>query len=332
MFNNEKKIDLSAGKTYSGRELYESLFISGMNKKPVETLKTHVRSTYIDDAIELPIDMNKLLEVLLVDGSFISMDGKFFNGDIITISTNEAIMKYGDFYLHFFKDAVNVTITKYHDYEDDVLSRQVGEPEVFPSDSVIIYPNSNGILFDAQKTLLRLEEILQILKKTTPLEAIIFFQGGSLNSDAINAKIEAELSTDRPAITLSAGQDIKQPNFSSLSNRLFREYEELSLAYLESTYGYTVNPGESGIARKYSMAKFLSKVEELKNQCIDIYGMLNAVVRFKPSDVTDTDEDEKSIALLNGANALGYISDDEAKARVREILNFDDESVPNYDI
>ena len=210
LFNKKQDIDLSGNRLYTGRELFKAFFISGFNRKPVDSLKTHVKSTYQDNGSELPVSLDKLLEVLLVDGSFVMFDGKFFDGNILDISDGEAVIKVEDEFLHIFRAGSVVSITRYEEFDEDEkkLRGMVGMPEEFPADSFIFYPNGKGILYAPQKTLLRLEDILKTMQKTTPLEAVLFIQGGSINSDAINNKLELELTATRPAVRLAAGEDI----------------------------------------------------------------------------------------------------------------------------
>jgi len=323
---DKKKPNLLSGKVYTGRELYAAMFISGMNKKPVEDLKTRVKAAYVDAGTVLPVSMDSLLEWLLVSGSLVIVGGDILQGDILYISSIEVIMQSGDIFIHILQGEGGQYIRK--DYRSfDVKGRKLDDP-VDDADAplavlsgVVLYPNGYGILYGPQKTLLRLEQIYDALAITTKYEAMLFIAGGANSARAINDMLEADLSVDRPIIRLLPDETLQQPNFSSLSSRLLKEVDMLKVAWLEATFNLATFPQESGIARRYLMEPFINKTNELQGQLVDIYRALGVTVEFAPADLTDTQEDVEQLDMIASAQERGWITDDEARSKARGVLN-----------
>lgn len=332
--NNQMMLDGS--KSYTGRQLYDVAMVSTLNKKPVELLKTAVMST-----LNLPAGskigspkLKDVLEYLLVEGSFIIYNGGFVEGEIEYLSTTEAVVERDkELYTHMIRVGSSVYITDFVRYDEEKvemnglpiegLDGQIGETIVVPGELVVFFPNEKGILEPVQKTLLRIEEIYQTLGRTTPLEALIFVTNMSGSVDKLNATISEKITADKPVAPLSAGCVMQQPDFSNLTTRLFNELNTLEPAYMEATYSYKTFPQESGVARKFSMQRFTSKVTELQAQCMDIYNQLGVIISFKPLDITETEEDQTQIAGLYEAVDRGVMSLEEASPIIRKLLGLE---------
>jgi len=323
---NKSKPSLLSGDTYSGRRLYEAHMICGQNRRPVQTLVTAVVSG-VQGSPELPVPLHLVLEVLTVDGTTVLLDGNRPQYDeVLYADENEALLKVSRDKVLLVQLAGNIaTVTtagkatwdsETGTYRLDDVS---GEPVSYP-DSVI-YPNGRGILYWPQRTLLRLEEVHETLHVTTPIESVLFIRGGGLSADAINNRIQAELSSQRPVMRLSAGEELDQPSYSGLSQRLLAEAQILRSEWLEATYDYSMYPNESGVARRMLMQKFIAKTEELKTQCQEIYAGLGFTdLKFRPIDLTDANEDTAAIDLLDRALAGGVITDEEYVSTFRDLL------------
>jgi hypothetical protein len=321
--------DFSGATCYSGRQLYEARFVSTLNVKPITNLSTHVKSCYSGNTPQkdLAPSLDDLLTGLLVDGSIIIYRGSIAEGSILFLDQSEALLKRkiesDDVYTYLLIDGSKCYMRDYASYEPkEIVAEGLSEPLsdliVLSSNEVVLYPNGQGILSPNQQTLLRIEEIYETLKKTTPLHAMVFVKNVANSIDRTNAMISDKLKSDQPLVPLNG--DITQANFADLNTSLFSELKMLEPNYMEALFNYYIFPNESGIARKYAMERFLSKTGELKDQCIDIYGRLGFKVDFAPSDVSEFEEDQKKIDSFYSAVDRGVMTIEEASPYIRELL------------
>jgi hypothetical protein len=335
MNKKSTKLDLTGTTVYSGRQLYDYDMISGLNKKPVNDLISEVTSTVnikgSDSILDLTPRLPVLLEHILVDGTFIIYNGDFLTGCFEYISDDEALFKDAqDAYTHMVRMNDNVILTRWNKYSPDIdspniydkLFEQIDEPIEIPGNIVIFHNGGHGILYGCQRPLLRMEEIFQTLKITTPLEAILFITNMSESVNKVNARISDKVSVTQPVVPLGAGSVISQPNYSALAARLFKEIDIIRPNYLAATFSFEQFPHETGISRRYQMSRYLSKINELKQQCQAIYALLGSIISFKTSDITEYEEDRKKIEDIYIAIDKEILTISEATPIIRELLGF----------
>lgn len=327
------KLDYTGAKVYTGRQMFDASCVSTLNKKSVNILTTAVLACYEkQEGISLTPALADTLNHLLVDGSMIVYNSGIVEAEIEYITTTEAVFESAkEVYTHVVVGEEFATLTQYGAFDHnkitagDVLtglSAPLDEPPLqILASSIILFPNGNGILYDYQRTLLRIEEIYYTLGKTTPLSALIFMSNMSLNADKLNASIAEKVQADKPVVPIPAGSTGWQPDFSDLGARLNNELALLEPNFMEATFAYKTFPNESGVARRYQMQRFVSKVNEMKGQCIDIYKRLGYDISFTNTDISEADEDQKDLDNLYAAVDRGILTNDQIAQRVMKILN-----------
>ena len=316
----------------SGREVFKTRSITGLNKAPVETHVDYVVSDYSpeDDADDLPIPLDDIAEALVVDGSLITLlDNKGQNPELL-----ENIFIYSlDHFIQLlgankeWKEVtrewtLNGTKWKVQDwiyYEDEKKRKPVGNSYIISAERVYVFPNKNGLLFKAQDTFHRLEEIELRLRKATNTAIVIVVKGFVKDrqqaADAIDSEDSHVLFVGNSDVQLVANTALAD-QFLADFNNLFPRYADL-MKIVNTSDASTM----SGIARRLVMKPMLAYTERLKAQCQKIYiEAFGVELDFEQTVTRTTEEIRADYELLKQMRDDGTLSQEEFMKRAAKLL------------
>lgn len=321
----------------TGRKMFESRSITGLNKIPIGVHKSLILSDTDAYEQELPFPIDQAVEGIIVDGTVIveffrdksgaEMAPPEFLTNIVEASRDRVVRRVGvttdGKIIHRIYRLEGDTwqfedVTGYKTDEQAVIA---GSQLQKNKDSLYIFINGNGILYDAQDTYRRLEEIERRVRKVTnnAVAMIISGWGGNL------VQAQEELNSGSDKIIIPRAVEITLVASTQLTDQFHADYEKLLRNYfiLVNVTLFDESTVESGVSRRYRMAPMLHYVRDVQRLTTKLYkespvGGLD--IKFGRL-ITSTPEERKAeLELLDSLKARGVITDAEYKVLARKLV------------
>ena len=318
----------------TGRAVYESRTISGLNRIPVIIHSSYiVGQAQMPEDTEPPLDLDELTEALIVDGTLVilkpeenkrDVESPEYLSNIIEAWPDKVVQR-----LEKTDDAGNIVVrvwTKvpngwhFNDwikYGDDNQSRI--KSGTIAGDRIYIFINGNGILAPAYDTMYRLEEIkLRVRRATnTAITMIIGGYAGDIrqaedafdDEDATNLVTPKQVSVDYLGTTAAVDQ------FLADSRDLLPMYWK-QVRIIEVSDSADI----SGIARRIIMQPMLQYINSMRKKITKIYADWEYEVDFDPMPTMTVEERQQELALLTQLRDAQAIKPEEFSRRAAKLV------------
>jgi hypothetical protein len=315
----------------SGRELYDEHSITGLNRIPVIKLAGYVLAgAKVVTPPSYPVSLEEIHTTLEVDGSLLMVRGEIEGGlveaewDSCTqlLPACEIEGKSEDVYREYERTPDGWQVTDYTHYGDPA---QVEIASVLMPESEIVYyfnaAEPVGILYHAQRTYRRIEEITQTIRK---------FQKGPATKVGVTGyirdedKVRAELMGPDPFYVISGvDTNITMGGNTAAIDQLLREQQALLPMYYQQTHVVdTESPVQrpSGADRALVLGPMLRYVESVRNQIKAVMTQLGAECTFERIHTTDILDRQNEFNLLLQLQQLGVITLSEFTVAAKELI------------
>ncbi len=271
----------------TGREVFEEISISGLNRSPIEILTAFITA---DSTIEQTgatvwpeIPTEKICENVLVDGSIAMRytgDEKadepyVFLRDCVEIHRSLIVQKLRD-------DRGRVTnVTRVYEKTEsewivkDVTGYGTGHElvqstESYPLEMILSYPYGEGLLYYNQKTYRRLEEIEESLRQQTGPASLSLIVTGYAGDWP---KAQDTFAKGAKIIGIPGNADVHRVSANNTADQLMRSSLDLMQKYLKNMHLVEVSETStmSGKSRKLAMMPMLNYVNTIRMVLDEIY-------------------------------------------------------------
>ena len=333
MFVDKFSIESGVYEPVSGREIYDEMGTTMLNKRPVFDFKAHILQGYntedIDD--DLPFTPTELCEALLIDGSI----GLYIFDSTVLFMDNLIVINQGNAFDWINKDSDNPIFRTYHlgtdeegkmiwfitEWENyDTDDAKISEEYTLEFEQIYLFPNGRGILFNPQRMYKRLEEIDAIIKEQTKkenLKTIVTGYTGNIT------QAKKEFAKDNRIVFMD-GDNVKVIEVSSpeMVAKLMDEQLYKEPRYLKSCHIADISDvgNISGISRKYILTPQTSFIQTTRQQMKEIYIDFGYKITFSKNIVDEIDERQKEYNLLKMALADGAINQETFNLKVEHII------------
>lgn len=343
-------------KLRTGRDIFEQVSRTDLNRAPIDTLKSHIlKGALMMPAVSIPpIQPDSLAESLLVEGSIIlygsGLDyekledvvvfNKWFGMQILNCEDykNSVVRVFtlspGPGKDPKASDAIGWNIRTYNGFDLTkklktkklesyiaTIPQEDIEEDLYVDLSVVyMHPNGRGILYYTQRAFSRLEEIDNtIAEQTKPdnMKTIVTgYQGGD---EQLKREWEAAGRLFR-----MPGEGIKFHDMTNASiiAQLMDQFYKKRKDYLESCRVVYITDAfnVSGVARRLQMTHMLHFVNDIQERMREIYRDFGFEISFDQSNLLDVEERSKELEFLERQKELGNIDEVEFKTRSRKLL------------
>ena len=315
-------------KERTGREIYEELSITGLNRSPIETLNAFTTAdseiTSSGASIWPEIPLAEICEYILVDGSFvIRYIGEEFDPELGYIPDKPYVFLKDCVEIHYRfivqplrnERGVLTGITRVYTKGDTSWlvqnikgygssNPQVVETVNYPLEYIVAYPYGKGLLFYNQKTFRRLEEIEEGVRANTGPAALSLIVTGyagdwkrAQDTFAKGAKI----------IGIPGSATVTRVAANNTTSDLLQDKNGLLRDYTHNMHLIEVSEASnmSGKSRIIAMKPMLNYVTTIRTVMDEVYALLGYEVTWGGLDVTDTSEKIAELDFLErGKKAL----------------------------
>jgi hypothetical protein len=328
----------------TGREIYELDTITNLNRVPVKVLGSFIQGgAKITGNTDIIPELPDLIEHLLVDGTIVifteTLDDSdppqllpipelVFMTNIIYATKTKVIqvqLNYspdGKEILRVFKlegDRWNYEDITAYGTEDERVIKQ--SEKGIAAAHLYVYPNKTGILYDAQFTYRRLEEIERQVRKVNKNAITMIVKGylGMMEQliDAVRAGVD-----DNGALAVPDGSSVEIPKTTTVVDQLHKDYRLLLPAYFKMTNLVEFDDSQpiSGISRRLLMQQTLEFTTLTREQIKEIYKNWNAGITFESIPTMSADERMKELDFLDRMKDNSSITKAEHKIRAKALL------------
>ncbi len=329
----------------TGRELFNHFMISGLNRTPVTHHMSYILGgRTVEENEELPFSIDKTTEVLIVDGTvvierFQDEDGNetsptVFLTNIVFATDRKVIRKIPDQNFEGQTVFVIYTLLPNGFWEVvHVVNLGAETQAVIPGshgeknpDSFFVFPNSNGLLYDAQYTLNRLEEIKQRIRKVTNNTVTLIFSGFGGNLQQAKNAVNDE-GSDK--LFMPSGVTAQTVATNNVVEQLMLDWVSLLKQYMleMNMTDFELSAQESGIARRMRIQPMLFYVRRQRQNLKAIYKMQpftgegGIEIEFDSMLTSSPEERQAELNLLIAERDAGILDQDEfiAKGKKRVV-------------
>jgi hypothetical protein len=288
----------------TGREIFNQLSYTGLNKIPVIKLLAFIKAG-MQVSGTLPFNKKEIPERLLVDGSFVWWLDQFLE-DLYSVTETKIIQGLrvdGDSTKPLIRDMRRVfmlnesnwfiTDEKYTEQKWQVV-KQVGS---IKADDLFVFPNEEGILYPMQKLYHRMEEIEQLVRVQTGRSALSMIVSGFVG-DIDQARTEFE--SDSTVKFMPGETKVDRVHATEAVNHLLLDMASLLALYKEGCFDYTAaeDTVESGVSRRLKMAPMLEFVTVTRGYIEEIFAYFQASVVFDRLQIQTIGERTAEYSLL----------------------------------
>lgn len=310
----------------SGREIFESPSITSLNKIPVKVLGSFIQggATLEGDVL---FSLPELVENLLVDGTIATHrleTGLIFLENVVLASKVKIIQELPNFNRDG-KKVFRIFILKGDswDWEDVINYRENDQATIdrskngISADNLKVFPNGRGILYDAQFTYRRLEEIERRVRKASNSAVSMIIKGyvGIMSQllEAINANTVKETG----ALVLPSGTSVDMPKTTAVVDQLHKDFMILLPGYFKMTnlIEFSDSSSMSGKSRKLLMQQTLEFTALTRKLVTEIYEAFGVKATFESIPTMDAEEKMKELSFLQALRDDKVINVTEYKRR-----------------
>ena len=330
-------------KEVTGREIFEELSITGLNRSPIETLTSLIsadselnQAPAVTDWPEIPLAV--ICEYVLVDGSFAvryTGDKKadepyVFLKDCVEIHKTKIVQQLrnergllSEIVRVYEKGEKNWTVKDIRNYEKP--DAQIQKTEKYPVALLIAYPYGQGLLYWNQKTYRRLEEIEQSIRQQTgpaSLSMIITGFAGSVT------QARSTFGKGPKIVGIPGNVTVHRVASNTTADQLMSNSEGLLTKYYKNMHLVEVSETStmSGRSRKIAMMPMLSYVESIRAVLDEVYELLGYEVSWGGIDVLETAELISQLDFLKRGRDEGHLDDQEYRRKVRALYGLTEDS------
>jgi hypothetical protein len=326
----------------SGRALYDEHSITGLNRIPVIKLAGYVLAgAKLLTPPRYNVSLEEIHATLEIDGSLLMVNGEMQTG-VIQADWDSCVqcipacaIEGGaqDIYREYEITPDGVTVTDWLHYGEAAQAIIAG-PTALPRADVVWYYNAAepvGILYHAQGTYRRIEEISQTVRR---------FQKGPATKVGVTGyvrdedKVRAEMMNDDPMYIISGvNTQITMGGNTAAIDQLLNEQSKLLPMYYQQTHIVdTESPVQrpSGADRTLVMGPMLRYVDTVRAQITNVLEQLGATwttERIHTTDILDRQNEFNLLVQLlqMGKPALetggeGVITWDEFQTSAKELI------------
>lgn len=321
----------------TGREIYELDSITGLNKTPVKVLGSFILGGHsLDPSDDPPFTAVDLVKYLLIDGTIViqtieTPTGKehiFLHG-VMFATKSKFIQAIPD----FTKDGKRLhriwTIEGDRWMWQDVTGFGTDKETVIDStdtgiaaDNMFVFPNDKGILYDAQFTYRRLEEIERKVRKASNSAVSLILTGYTGMLAQLYTALAETGNDDSGILVVPQGTGFDFPKTTAVVDQLHKDFIMLLPGYFKQTnlVEFDDSSNMSGKSRKLLMQQTLEFTRLSRNQIEDIYNHWSITVTFDSLPTLDADEKMKELNFLKVLKEDGVLNITEYKRRALKLL------------
>ena len=290
----------------SGRELYESRSITGLNRIPIITLTGFVLSgARVSGSVPVPLET--IVEAMLIDGPVVLIGGEMAS-DIVESRPNSFTQLFRDVTLAgstmdihrvYQRTPAGWAYVDYRHYggKDQTVIAQ-GD---LPADAVTYWYNAvtpTGILYPSQDTYHRIEEIARSIRTMQSGPSTKTIVGGHIRNQTQAA---ADLVGNDPVVFIPGDVTVDKMADTGVVNQLISEFDKLLPMWYQLTHIVdTASPIQrpSGADRQLVLAPMRRFVELLRDQITNVLAMFGASWSSERLHTTDVAERQAALLLL----------------------------------
>ncbi len=332
----------SAYKVKTGREIYEEISLTGINRAVIDSLgafvvgESHVETSGASLWPEIPPE--DLVNAFLVDGSFAmrvvaeeemqkneKLDEPYqFLEDCIEIHRRLVTQALRDkesdqpngltrVWQQTNKDWVVRDVENYGEKNERIISTTR-----YPLDAFYPYPNGLGILYWNQYTYRRIEEIEDSIRKQTGKAALSLILTGYLG-DITQARTAFESGGE--VIHLPGNPTVTRVASTDTVNQLISSGDKLMRLFLKNTHQIEISETSdmSGVSRRLAMTPMLHFIKLVQTQLGKIYEDIGYTASFLGLNVTTPEERIAELDFFKRGFDEGHIYEDEYRNMARAL-------------
>lgn len=320
----------------TGRVVFKSDSITGLNKIPVKVLGSFIQGGAELSTDEPPFELVDLTENLLVDGTIVIMtvdtpmgaEYIFLTGVILATK-----IKFVQQLEHFTSDGKVVhrvwVLAGDRWVWSDVTNIGTNDEKVIDSTEVgvaagnmFVFPNKKGILYDAQFTYQRLEEIERKVRKASNSAVSMIIKGYVGMMNQLYNSLSTSGDNEYNALLTPSGVTVEFPKTTAVVDQLHADFTLLLPGYFKQTN--LVDMDDSGVvsgkARRLMMQQTLEFTRLTRLQIEKIYKNYGIGVTFDSIPTMDADEKLKEIDVLDALFERKGIDKKEYKRRLKKLV------------
>ena len=185
---------------------------------------------------------------------------------------------------------------------------------------ITVYLNGVGILYPAQYTFRRLEEIEAKVRTATNNAIQVIVAGWTGNWSQFSAAMSDD---DARGIAVPKRVDIHELGSTAVVDQYLNDFSNLLPLYRKRVHMVELDDtsGASGVARRLVMAPMLNYVQTTRSQVKEIYKEAFAInLKFDKIITSTVAERQQELELLTSLRDAGSITPDEFKERSRSLI------------
>src|SRR3990167_1351594 len=336
---NENKPDYPE---QTGREIFEELSLTGLNRAPVTTLSSFIETGYeVVGEPRIQIEVEEMISHLLVDGAFAILSKEIVSEkelrelwkdykiltDLKRVSESEIIESLKD------QNGVPNKISRVYQLQGETWivrdvkylgheKKEIVVNEVkYPKDAIIPVVNNiepRGILYPNQHTYHRLEEIEMGLRHQTGPASLSLIVSGYVGDIT---KAHNTFSGGNKVVFVPGNATVTRVAANNTADQLMRNGALLMRLYFRNTH--VIDDSEatvlSGVSRRLLMTPMLAFIESMRGILKDFYESLGAILTFGGIQILAPEEREAELRGLTSARELGILNEAQFKARAEAL-------------
>lgn len=329
-----------------GRQIFEELSITGLNRAPIETLTAFITADSEMNpkgATMWPeVPLADVCQHLLVDGSFaMRYTGEekadqpyLFLRDCLEIHRFKIVQRLRDEADHlsnimrvYERGEKNWTVSDVRGAGSQ--SPQTIRSETYALDLVIAWPYGKGLLWWNQKTFRRLEEIQESIRANTGPAALSLIVTGYTGDWK---RAQDTFTSGAKVIGIPGKADVHRVAANNTTSDLLQNEGQLLPTYLENMHLFKASEtlAISGKSRIIAMKPMLNYVTTIRTVLDKVYALLKYETTWGGLDVTDTSEKVAELDFLKRGYDERILSEEEYRQKSRALYGLTDK--PERDI
>ena len=319
----------------SGREIYNLDSITSLNKTPVKVLGSFVQGGATVEGEPIPFTLPDLVENLLVDGTIAILTTETPTGtknvflkNIIVATETHVVQQLPRFtrdgkrvHRVYKLEGTRWVWTDVVNWGTDKETPIDQSTNGIAAENLRVYINGNGILYDAQFTYRRLEEIERKVRRSSNSAVTMIITGYvGFMEGLFNAIRPVE--GDEGVISLPTGVDAEFPKTTAVVDQLHRDFALLLPLYFKTTNLMEVDDSTdlSGKALKILMQQTLEFITLTRKLVEDIYTNWGIQVQFESLPLLDATEKMAELTFLRELRDDKVITVTQYKHRAAKLL------------
>lgn len=306
--------DAPFGDKESGRHIFNVNSITGLNQIPVISHQSYITAgaTFENDPEVLPVNLDDLAEALIVDGTVVidrpdpNATGVIMMGITTGTTPTHIVQDTG------LVDDMDRPITRVYDlegnvwqwkeyvhYKDPVAQSEIGRStEGISSDLIYVYMNGAGLLYEAQFTFRRLEEIETDSRAVTRQLKVMIISGFTGDMERTTSTLN-----DSDKKILKTPKDVKVyfPTSTAVIDQLETNFQRLVGLYFWRVNMVRMDDSSeaSGVARRLIMAPMLNYIDATRAKVEQIYRNYEVEISFDRIVTMTVEERRGEIDIIN---------------------------------